>query len=510
MSHIRRLVWNSRERLITDDFNNATILQNRALIEAALALGVGDGSHSGVLRGLEVSVAGGSMNVVVGAGLAMILSTPATSYDSAYQWIEQLEAETVDLTAHVSGANPRWVLIAIEAASATEVSESRDIFNPALGTFASATVAKVVGSAPTLTVVAGTAAAAPVMPAPTSTQLPLGYVYIEQSAVSLTAGDHVGCRPLLRLGRADFHADGGGFVVPGDSFEIEPLDFYAELGDGGPPIGWTFVPTIDLDDTGDTNYFVDSDGIPITGTGDAITLFACRPPYAAGGPASMAPREMVPGTNAVARIPSLCDDALQNCLLIATTTAQPGSSVLRGNSIDGQELNDGTWGGEIPTLGSVYVGSVSKMDGFDELIGQIYAGGGEVRFTVDCAAVGTPREIRSTTGSGTGDWRRTNLLSGTGDILLPNAATAALVNVATNWAVNDDNYYTLSSGAAGGGDPALRREVAAGANVMLNFNDEAWLYADGSTGAFRWTYGDGATQALFAVHGYRDGILAKR
>lgn len=509
-SHIRRLQWNSRERLITDDFNNSSALHHRALIEAALALGVGDGSHSGVIRGLDISVAGGSFNVVVNPGLALILDSAATTYDSDYQWIELREAEVVDLTAYVSGAGPRWVLIAIEAAAAAEVTESRDIFNPALGTFTTSSVTKVTGSSPTLTVVAGTAAAAPIMPAPTATQLPLGYVYIDQSAANLTAGDSVGCRPLLRLGRPDFHADGGGFNAAGDSLVVEPLDFYAELGDGGPPIGWTQMPNIDLDDTGDTNYFVDADGVPITGTGDAITLFAVRPPYAAGGPASMAPREMVPGSNAVARIPSLADDALQNCLLIATTTAQPGSSVIRGNSIDGQELNDGTWGGEIPAQGSVYVGSVSKLDGFDELIGQIYCGAGMVHFTTDVGAAGSITETRNSAGTGTGDWRRVNLLSSTGDTLIPNAASGALVQVSTGWSANQDNYYSLSHGAAGGGGEAIRREVAAAAGVNVNFVDTVMLNADGSTGDFRWEYGAGTVQAVFSVHGYRDGILSKR
>lgn len=336
-SHIRRIVSNTRERILSTDANNATALHHRALVEAGAAILQGDASLFGVIRGLTVSTSGGVLTVTVAPGLALRSGTAATTYDSATQWIELRSSQTVDLATHVDGANPRWVVIEIAEASAVESSEARDIFDPLTGTFSSSSITKVSGSSPTLTARAGTAAATPVFPAGVAGVIPLGYVYLAAATASINITDIVMCRPMLRSENAETLAGAGGRAVWGGgvSVSVAGLDVVLRSAGGrflNNRMSWSVAPG-----DGTTTLTVTApgcDGAALPVADDVVYYYACPAPYPSGYDATLAPREHRPGTTALTRYQGLVAADVHNAVVVASTV-EPQVDTPLGNPTAG-------------------------------------------------------------------------------------------------------------------------------------------------------------------------------
>lgn len=336
-SHIRRLQANTRERILSTDWNNATALHHRALIEAGAAVLQGDANLFGVVKGLTVSASGVDLDVTVATGLAIRSGTAATTYDSAAQWIELRTAEAVDLTALVDPANPRWAVIEIAEASAVETSEARDIFDPVTGTFSSSSVTKVTGSSPTITARAGTAAATPVFPAGAAGVIPLAYVYLGAAAVAITATDIVMCRPMLRSENAETFAGAGGRPVWGGGVSVAAAGTDIVLRSAGGRflnhrMNWAIAPA-----DGTAAFTVTApgyDGAAAPVADDVVYFYACPAPYPNGYDTNLAPREHRPGTSALTRYQGLVAADVHNAVIVASVV-EPQVDTPLGNPTAG-------------------------------------------------------------------------------------------------------------------------------------------------------------------------------
>lgn len=200
-SNIRRIDYNTRERILSADANDATTLMHAAMVQTLAALCQKDDPAStidrgGVVSGLVTTSAGG-LNVAVSAGIALKKQSPPTSLDPIWAWIQLLASETVDLAPSVDGGNPRWVCLEIEAGNTVEASSTRDIWQPATGTFTTASIPKRTGPDPAIVVNEGTPAAVPTLPSGSANRIPLAYVYLAAAAGSVAATDIVLCRPIM-------------------------------------------------------------------------------------------------------------------------------------------------------------------------------------------------------------------------------------------------------------------------------------------------------------------------
>ena len=336
-SNIRRLQANTRERILSTDWNNATALHHRALIEAGAALLQGDATLFGVVRGLTVSTSGGSLSVSVAPGLALRSGSAPTTYDSSTQWIELRTTTAVDLTALVDGANPCWAVIEIAEASAVEISEARDIFDPVTGTFATASVTKVTGSSPTLTARAGTAAATPVFPAGAAGVIPLAYVYLGAGTAAIGTTDIVMCRPMLRSENAETFAGTGGRPVWGGGVSVAAAGTDIVLRSAGGRflnhrMNWSIAPG-----DGTAAFAVTApgyDGAAAPVADDVVYFYACPAPYPSGYDSSLAPREHRPGTTALTRYQGLVAADVHNAIIVASVVEPQVDSPL-GNPTAG-------------------------------------------------------------------------------------------------------------------------------------------------------------------------------
>jgi hypothetical protein len=362
-SHIRRLIWNTRERLLSTDLNDAQALQHRAMTEALAASQHGDQQQLGVLRGLTVSIPGGSLSVNVAAGIALRLATAATPYDSPLQWIELATSTAVDLASFVDPANPRWVCIEIAGADTPIVQSLRDIFLPANCTFTQATVDKVRGSAPTLHVTAGTAAATPQFPAGTAGRIPLAYVYLPAAAGTLTAGDIVHCRPILKGGGHFDTFRGGVRDVQGGGVEVTAAGTSVVLEECTGTFPLHHVP---FGIAGGTTLAIPTagwDGAATPGASAPTYLYAVPAPFPAGFDSTLAPREFRPEASAATRFPALVSAGFSGCIVIASAQA-PNTATVSGAPSGGGNfsITAAPWGAlsiVVPHSRAVYLGAIS-------------------------------------------------------------------------------------------------------------------------------------------------------
>lgn len=316
-SNIRRLVWNTRERLTSTDLNDFSALHHRALIEGLRAILTQDNTQYGVIRGFVVTSGGASLSVSVSPGLALTSGTAPTTYDSNTEWVELSEAVEVNLSSLVDATNPRWVIIEIADpdSESTELSSSRDVWVPASGTATSQSLTKVRGSEPTLNVRAGTAAVTPYFPAGTAGSIPLAYVYIPAATATIGATDVVLCRPMIVAGTANEPAvaSGGGVQIPANSGALTLRAASGRMA--GYSNCWS-VPGA-LGNLAVVAAGCDGAALPIAD--DILYLYAIPAPYPAGHDATLAPREFRPGTTAATRFSSLVPAGVENCVVVAST-----------------------------------------------------------------------------------------------------------------------------------------------------------------------------------------------
>lgn len=400
-SDIRRLIWNTRERALSTDLNDGASLMHRALIEAAVALSSGDVRQGGVLKGLQVTILGGGLNIVVNEGLAVRTSTAPTAFDSETEWIEVRNGVVVDLAASVDPVSPRWVAIEIAENDSLEISSARDIFDPITGTFVTQDVEKVRGSEPTIVVNAGAPAADPLFPNGVSGRIPLAYIYIEAAAATLNSDDIVHCRPLLGAvgvsqnsngedkgefqggGVSVVHEAGKNGVAPNNApaATFQPMEMHGRLP--GHNFGFR-LPTspskVSDPDNPDENYtigasFYSLDGVFPLFDEEQVYVWITAPPYPLGYDGTLAKREFIPkgtvvggGSGAISRFPSgTVMDGTENCILI---TSQYG--IIKPDARDGGRGRGigGSTGYSLGPFGTVsidaenhyWVGSVFTVD----------------------------------------------------------------------------------------------------------------------------------------------------
>ena len=200
----RRLVWNTRERLLSDDMNNSVnLLETKGTDEICAAMS-GDLFRSGtpvsgIMSGGKVTANGSTLDVFISPMIGWKHGTPATTYDSAYLKVETATEIVLPLGDSVDGAADRWVCIEVSPGEIAEVSEQRDIFNPTLGTFIPQNVDVVYEPAPVVTVNLGVPSSTPVLPPGTPGTIPLAYVYLAAGTSFLDDNDIVMCRPLFNV-----------------------------------------------------------------------------------------------------------------------------------------------------------------------------------------------------------------------------------------------------------------------------------------------------------------------
>lgn len=151
MSGMDNEVWNTRERPVSNDHNDAQSLTHRSVLEMvrhmfnlrsfSLGLSVFEVPRNVILGGLVVSPSGNNVSVGFGAltqESATLVPTPST-IDSDYRVGVQLGAVTV--TAPAPGSDT-WYLLEAQMTEVTTVSESRDILDVPTATFVPDSVPK--------------------------------------------------------------------------------------------------------------------------------------------------------------------------------------------------------------------------------------------------------------------------------------------------------------------------------------------------------------------------------
>ena len=293
-ANTKRIVHNTRERVLSTDMNNMQALLDAQIANTAVAAAArGSGTAfanegiSGILDGFAVlpDQPGLTSVVRVSAGIAYKVGTPNDpNFDSRYIRIESDSDLTLDLQPF-RAAQPRWVCVGMKAGLTTVTTSSRDVWQPALGTFQSQDIPKVVASLPELTVELGAPAAAPALPDGAADTIPLAYVYLDAlPAGAINTTDLVLCRPLYsRINpKSQGSSHGGGVEVA--SFGSTSTRFRRVEGSwglfGNYSISSAFV--IDINDTD-----VWESGLAYTDlTGNninrSLSFFACAPPWPPG------------------------------------------------------------------------------------------------------------------------------------------------------------------------------------------------------------------------------------
>jgi len=366
-SDIERIIWNTRERIASNDFNDATDLQNRATIEALAST---LDRKSGVVYGLQVTTTGIGLNATVSPGLALYDTSTPTPNDSAFQWIELMGTEDVVLPP-ADAVNPRWDVIEIQANDVVEVSSLRDVFNPALGTFTPQTLVKRRGSEPILSVRSGIASATPQYPAGVDGVIPLAYVYVPAGVAVVPTGSEVLCRPILRtnpdlLLPSEVKVTGGGITaaaVPAVGGVITIGATKGQFDDGTPfeiAAETSFVPN----DAGSTTPY------PNVVNDQLYHVYATKVRYPALYSPTLAPREFVPGVEALAGIGGGVAAGVQGCLITvqeSNINTVPNPNTAQGEPAAAFNIPSSQAGIPttfIPATDAVYLGSfLTDFDG---------------------------------------------------------------------------------------------------------------------------------------------------
>jgi len=363
-SNNRRLIFNTRERLLSTDLNDMTTLLHAKGTDEVAAVLSGDLYKSGVpvagvVSGLRVSAAnpGVDHTVAITPGVAFKNDTPPTSLDSPYLKVETLATSTLDLAAFVDPGNPRWVCIEVAPGDTAELVSARDIFQPPLGTFIPANVDKIRRPEPVFSVNAGVPGPTPAFPPGNPGQIPLAYVYLPAAAASVIATDVVLCRPLFNSTTltAEFTKDKGGInVLAAGGGTVQFREYTIKFRTQGTisqvPAGTIAVANF----PGNPGWRL-GESYPVTD--EVIYAYLIAPPYPAGYDADVAfNREFL---DVSGRIPSNTLSAI-NGVVMWSNVAPVGSTSTGPHPAGSVSPNDPTWGGGSTPFTS-YLGSVTHI-----------------------------------------------------------------------------------------------------------------------------------------------------
>lgn len=430
-SQVRRVNVITRQRLLSDDFNNTGRMYGRSQALHSLAAGLGDGyldgglGKGGVIGGLLVECIPGTNRVRVSPGLALVESTPTSpTFDPPVAVIEQMVEAEIDLTAHIDPGSPRLVVIEIEPSEATLITGVVDVFDKDTGTFGfDPAAARVVGSSPVLSVNAGAPAANPVVPTGLAGRLPLAVVKLvaAQGSFSDAYASVLMCRPLLR-------ADGGA-LVPSDYVRGGGISVGEESGGAlinltNCYISRTTCSLLGLEaEVAGLIQFATRGRTPDTtnvagllGTRQPVYAYAVPPPWRPTDYGTIAPREawqrnpnavpfasaqnIIGGSGSTfislsAETPSSPGLTHRNAIVIWDNLAPYGAERGAGNApiqiIDArgphpehapggagtlplEPPQDPAWGNDQPSTDSVYLGSVAALDLAADFMAQTTSG----------------------------------------------------------------------------------------------------------------------------------------
>ena len=516
----RRLVWNTRERLLSDDMNNSVnLLETKGTDEICAAMS-GDLFRSGtpvsgIMSGGKVTANGSTLDVFISPMIGWKYGTPATTYDSAYLKVETATEIVLPLADDVDGAADRWVCIEVSPAEIAEVSEQRDIFNPTLGTFIPQNVPVVYEPAPVVTVNVGVPSANPVLPPGTPGTIPLAYVYLAAGTSFIEDDDIVMCRPLFNVAlfEALIQNGKGGLDVEnvGTTLVRPVVQGFKFFGKGAQ----TTVTARECDCNLPSlpNWATFETFVPGTDY-TPIYAYAALPPYPSGYDQDVANNRELVTTQAFSRIPSMVGNPVINGLLVWSTT---GPDVSVDNPIGPRaggafEINDPTWGdGQV--VFNYYAGCVSNWGtGTDPGLALQKTTSGKVSFLEEDK---TPNDV-STLGAGgsvaqLGTFRNTSplLLDGFGlgsNIVMPQAREWFAFLGDVNTGASSD--YTVTITPTNGLSGEAWRMVQA-AIELKGYTSEF----DGEiSGSFSFTHDVGNNTNSFTLRtvGYTDPVLGAR
>lgn len=450
-SGIKRQQWGLLQALRSDDLNDVSNLEGRALIEAIWAMSFGDAYRAvaagvaGVVGGFTVTAQVGTLNVTVAPGLALIPRTPDDSTtDSNMVWVQNDASQTLSFAGLVDPIFSRLVTIEIEFEINVFKTENRPQLDPSTGQYTLVAFDVVVGGRPKYYVTAGAASAAPVVAPGTVGRIPLAIVKLPSAASGFVAftDPYVSvlmCRPLLAAlgGRLTTprSVQGGGCSVgnsgAGGAFQNTQI---VDVGDTRAELNGLPARAAGPAEFNGNNVRTPNTTTPagILATARAAYAYAVPPPWN-DDYGQVAPRESFvrnPNTVALFFTPesvvlgenstfvSLAyTDALgfnevllRNCIIIfdtlppeglsygASGTAPPRVNDMRGphlSTIGGGTITldttqDVTWGGTQTVGDAVYIGSVSSLGTAPvQFMAQSYQGKGHVRVIDEAVTAGT-------------------------------------------------------------------------------------------------------------------------
>ena len=528
-SNNRRIVYNTRERLLSTDLNDTTALLHAKSTDELVALVTGDkfGSGapaSGVLSGGIVTANGLNLQVSVTPLLALKVGSAATSFDSDYLKIESAAPATIDLSPFVDAGQPRWVAIEVAPGDVAEVVSSRDIFQPALGTFIPTNVDKVRRPEPVFSVNAGTPSGAPQFPTGNPDQLPLAYVYLAASATQVEVLDVILCRPIYQaLTQPEAWLQGRGGLdaveqTPGFQFSINDFSYRPPSAPEQVLRSWSGDAKL----FGSDPNFPLGESFPATGRDERVYVYIATPPYPSGYDNDIVGREYIDPSG---RLPSAPLGSgfpfLSNGVIVITANAVNSPIPDSPKGIPNApltQINDPTWnGGTIDSL--AYVGTLVYDDSEQNFKPQRSSrlNDGQVYFTSGSGpgAVGGPADTQIGTGSDTLalNGRLTNFFDVTEGFGPPPHVRDLKVNMTHQSVVGTSSSARVGETALDGADfgTYYRSIVDFGTPfVITEVTEDITL---DRLGLFEFEHiATGGTTSLFQfrVRGYLDSILALR
>lgn len=437
-SQARRVNVITRQRLLSDDFNNTGRMYGRSDALHSIAAGLGNAyldnaiGKGGVVGGFLVECIPGTNRVKVLPGLGYVESTPTSpTFDPPVAVLDMVAEAEIDLTAYIDPGSPRLVVIEIEPAEVTLVTGVVDVFDPGTGIFGfDPAAARVTGSQPILSVNAGAAAANPVVPVGPSGKLPLAVVKLvaAQASFADAYAPVLMCRPLLYAESGhmapDSYVRGGGVGVGEESGGalINLTDCYINklscslLGLDAEVAGLILFATLG-------RTFETQTTATLLGTRQPVYAYAVAPPWRPADYGTIAPREawqrnpnqvpyastqnIVGGSGPTftslsaetATSPGLTH---RNAIVVWDNIAPYGAERGAGNApiqivdargphpdhapggpgiLDLEVSQDVAWGNAQTSTDSVYIGSVAALNLVASFMGQAVIGSGLIRIT---------------------------------------------------------------------------------------------------------------------------------
>ena len=385
-----RYEWQFKQRLTSGGLNSQTAYLARNTSEAMRAFTGFDLEstlQTGVIRGLTVSVVGGTMRISVAPGIGQFYDAAVSEPDSKTKWMELAAAVEATITA-ADPARPRWEVVEIQPAVVNGVAEIIDFYNPNDNTFSPAVVSVQKLSVAAIQVRAGTPGANPKLLAGVAGWVPLAYVYVGAAVIALNADRVMHCRPLLTPRRGVYRNEdptsvfspyteggsisGGGWEIEADGFDgLLAAAMNGTFPNGGLPFSIPGNSNIGLVAG---NY--EGGGLP---AGDTLVhAYVAPPPYPSGYDASLGPREIylkdVTTPNCLGTMPA----GSRNCIVLTSRSGPQltGPLGLRGNpNVNSDTFTDDLWGAFTRQRSTmVYIGGAYHAIGIPGLVTQRVVG----------------------------------------------------------------------------------------------------------------------------------------